>query len=161
MNPLFFDLTVDKNSNTVSITREFAADKSLVWDAFTKKEILDQWWAPKPYRSETKTMDFKEGGFRLYAMVSPKDERHWAREDYEKINASESFTASKTFCDANGVVASGIPSSLWKHHFSEKASVTTVNIDIRYENAAHLEKMIEMGFKEGITVCLNQLEALL
>ena len=99
MNPLFFDLTVDKDSNTVSITREFAADKSLVWDAFTKKEILDQWWAPKPYRSETKTMDFKEGGFRLYAMVSPKDERHWAREDYEKIDASESFTASKTFCD--------------------------------------------------------------
>ena len=44
-NDLLFDFTVDKTAKTVFITREFAADLSLVWDAFTKKEILDQWWA--------------------------------------------------------------------------------------------------------------------
>ena len=47
-NDLLFDFTVDKTTKTVVINREFAASLALVWDAFTKQEILDQWWAPKP-----------------------------------------------------------------------------------------------------------------
>ena len=66
---LLFDFTVDKSTNTIHITREFAADIDLVWDAFTTAEILDQWVAPKPWKSKTKVMDFKVGGRRFYAMV--------------------------------------------------------------------------------------------
>ena len=43
-NSLLFDFTVDKTAKTVFVNREFDADISLVWDAFTKQEILDQWW---------------------------------------------------------------------------------------------------------------------
>src|SRR5580765_2791097 len=71
-NNLLFDFTVDKTTKTIFINREFAADLSLVWDAFTKQEILDQWVAPKPWASKTKVMDFKVGGRRFYAMVSPE-----------------------------------------------------------------------------------------
>ena len=71
-NHLLFDFTVDKATKTVFITREFAAELSLVWDAFTRLEILDQWWAPKPLQSKTKIMDFKVGGRRFYAMVWPE-----------------------------------------------------------------------------------------
>ncbi len=74
MNNLQFDFTVDKAAKTVYITREFNAELPLVWDAFTKQEILDQWWAPKPWMSKTKSMDFKVGGRRFYAMVSPEGE---------------------------------------------------------------------------------------
>lgn len=70
-NPLLFDFTVDKSTNTVFVEKEFDAERSSVWDAFTKQEILDQWWAPKPLMSKTKYMDFKVGGRRFYAMVSP------------------------------------------------------------------------------------------
>ena len=38
-NDLLFDFTVDKTAKTVFINREFDADLSLVWDAFTKQEI--------------------------------------------------------------------------------------------------------------------------
>ena len=69
-NNLLFDFTVDKAKKTVYITREFDADLSLVWDAFTKAEILDQWVAPKPWSSKTKHMNFEVGGRRFYAMVS-------------------------------------------------------------------------------------------
>ena len=57
-NNLLFDFTVDKATKTVFINREFDADLSLVWDAFTKQEILDQWWAPKPLTSKTKYYGF-------------------------------------------------------------------------------------------------------
>ena len=39
-NNLLFDFTVDKSTKTVYITREFDAELSLVWDAFTKAEFL-------------------------------------------------------------------------------------------------------------------------
>ena len=41
-NNLLFDFTVDKTTKTVFVNREFAADLSLIWDAFTKQEIIDQ-----------------------------------------------------------------------------------------------------------------------
>jgi len=69
-NDLLFDFTVDRAAKTVYITREFDAPLSLVWDAYTKQEILDQWWAPKPLSSKTKFMNFEVGGRRFYAMVS-------------------------------------------------------------------------------------------
>ena len=76
---LLFDFTVDKATATIHITREFAADLDLVWDAFTKAEILDQWMGPKPYRVQTKEMDFREGGRWLYAMISARECRQSAR----------------------------------------------------------------------------------
>ena len=72
------DFIVDKPTKTVSITKEFAFELSLVWDAYTKPELLDQWWAPKPWTSRTKVMDFKVGGRRFYAMVSPEGDERWA-----------------------------------------------------------------------------------
>jgi hypothetical protein len=64
-NNLLFDFTVDKAAKKVFITREFYVDHSLVWDAFTKAEILDQWVAPKPWSSKTKHMNFEVGGKRF------------------------------------------------------------------------------------------------
>ena len=51
-NNLQFDLSIDKATKKVFITREFDADLALVWDAFTKAEILDQWNAPKPFEAK-------------------------------------------------------------------------------------------------------------
>ena len=51
---LLFYFAVDKTTKTVYVNREFAAERLLVWDAFTKQEILDHWWAPNPWVSKTK-----------------------------------------------------------------------------------------------------------
>ncbi len=84
-NNLLFNFTVDKAAKTVYITREFNAELSLVWDAFTKAELLDQWVAPKPWTSKTKYMHFEVGGKRLYAMVSPEGMERWAIQEYLSI----------------------------------------------------------------------------
>ena len=53
-NDLSFDFTVDKPAKTVLIIREFDAELLLVWDAFTKAELIDQWIAPAPITAKTK-----------------------------------------------------------------------------------------------------------
>ena len=94
---LLFDFTADKATKTIHITREFAADIDLVWDAFTKAEILDQWTAPKPWKARTKEMDFREGGRCLTAMVSPENVSHWSLAEFIKIQPKSVFTSRNSF----------------------------------------------------------------
>ncbi|MBK9315508.1 MAG: SRPBCC domain-containing protein [Acidobacteria bacterium] len=158
-NSLLFDFTVDKATRTVFVNREFAAELSLVWDAFTKQEILDQWWAPKPWVSKTKYMDFKVGGRRFYAMVSPEGVERWSIQEYTSITPITNFKMSNAFADKDENPE--LPGSDWDLNFSEQNGTTTVRITIKNESLARLEKMIEMGFKEGFTMTLNYLEGLL
>jgi len=154
-----FDFTVNKTTKTVFITREFAADISLVWDAFTKQEILDQWWAPKPWSSKTKYMDFKVGGRRFYAMVSPDGQERWSIQEYTSISPKTNFKFFNAFADKDENPE--LPGSDWDLNFSEQNGTTTVRVAIYNESLARMEKMIEMGFSEGFKMTLNSLEDLL
>ena len=159
MNHLLFDFTVDKAAKTVFITREFAADLSLVWDAFTKQEILDQWWAPKPWTSKTKVMDFTVGGRRFYAMVSPEGHMTWSVQKYTSITPKTNFKYLSAFADADENPQ--LPGSDWDYSFSEENGKTKVSIIIYNDSLERMEKMIEMGFKEGFTATLDELDHLL
>ncbi|MEH6763038.1 MAG: SRPBCC domain-containing protein [Aequorivita antarctica] len=159
MNNLLFDFIVDKEAKTVFITREFAAEHSLVWDAFTKQEILDLWWAPKPWASKTKFMNFEVGGRRFYAMVSPEGQEHWSIQKYTSISPKTNFKLWNAFADKDENPE--LPGSEWDLNFSEQNGKTKVRITIYNESLARMEKMIEMGFKEGFTMTMNNLEKLL
>jgi uncharacterized protein YndB with AHSA1/START domain len=159
-NIMQFDLTVDKTTKTVFVTREFDADLSLVWDAFTKKEILDQWWAPKPWASRTKVMNFEVGGRRFYAMVGPDgQEERWAIQRYTSISPKTNFKFFNAFADKDENPE--LPGSEWDFNFSEENGITKVKISIYNESLSRLEKMVEMGFKEGFAMALKNLEDLL
>ncbi len=158
-NDLLFDLTVDKATKTVSINREFAAGLSLVWDAYTKQEILDQWWAPKPYTSKTKVMNFEVGGRRFYAMVSPEGQERWSIQKYTSISQKTNFKIYNAFADKDENPE--LPGSEWDLNFSEQNGTTKVSITIYNESLERLEKMIEMGFKEGYAMTMKNLENLL
>jgi len=157
-NSLLFDFTVDKSKKTVYITREFDAELSLVWDAFTKKELLDQWVAPKPMTSKTKYQDFKVGGKRFYAMVSPDGQERWALQEYTSITPKTNFKMYNAFADKDeNPEPSG---SEWDHTFSEHNGVTTVSIVIYNESLERLERILD-GFTQGMKMSLSNLENLL
>jgi uncharacterized protein YndB with AHSA1/START domain len=153
------DFTVDKSTKTAFINREFDADLSLVWDAFTQPALLDQWWAPKPYASKTKVMNFEVGGRRFYAMVSPEGQEHWSVQKYTSISPKTNFKFLNAFADQDENLQ--LPGSEWDLNFSEQNGTTKVSISIYNESLERMEKMIEMGFKEGFAMALNNLEDLL
>ena len=159
MNPiLHFDFAINKNNNTINVEREFAADLATVWDCWTRPELLDLWWAPKPYRTRTKSMDFREGGRWLYAMISPENVPHWCKADYQSIDPHKSFSGLDAFCDENGKENEEFPRALWNNRFRMNTDVTSVNITIQYKTLADVEKIISMGFKEGFTMALENLD---
>jgi uncharacterized protein YndB with AHSA1/START domain len=158
-NDLQFDFTVDKTTKTVTIVREFAAELPLVWDAYTKQEILDQWWAPKPWASKTKSMNFEVGGRRFYAMVSPEGQERWSIQKYTSITPKTNFKILNAFADEDENPE--LPGSEWDLTFSEQNGTTKVSVSIYNESLERLEKMIEMGFKEGFSMTMKNLEELL
>jgi uncharacterized protein YndB with AHSA1/START domain len=157
-NDLLFDFNVDKAAKTVYITREFNAGLSLVWDAFTKAELLDQWGAPAPMRAKTKYMNFEVGGRRFYAMVSPDGQERWAVQEFTSITPKTNFKMYNAFSDEHE--NREMPGSEWDYIFSEQNGITKVHITIFNESFERLEKLLE-GFKIGFNMTLANLENLL
>ena len=159
MKDLLFDFNVNKETKTVIITREFNAELSLVWDAFTKPELLDQWSAPKPWMARTKHMNFEVGGRRFYAMVSPEGQEGWAVQRYTSITPKTNYTFFNAFADKDEQLQ--LPGSDWDNTFSEQDGITKVVISIYNESLERMERLIETGFKQGFTMTLTNLEEML
>ena len=158
---LLFNFLVDQEKNTITVRREFAAGRQLVWDCHTKSELLEQWFAPKPWKARTKSMDFREGGHWHYAMCGPEGEEHWGRMDYISIQAIENFKAWDGFCNAEGEMNAQLPRAEWHSTFEELSDTTLVQTVVTYQSLADLETVIQMGMKEGLSMALDQLEVLL
>jgi uncharacterized protein YndB with AHSA1/START domain len=158
---LFYDFTVDKATNTINIKREFAAERPTVWDCYTKSEILDQWWMPSPWKSRTKCMDFREGGRWHYAAVGPNGEAHWSIASYVKIEPKNLFIAMDAFGDADGNINPQLPQSKWTMNFSDLDNNTLVHGIMEFPDMAQLEQTIAMGFKEGLEMAMQNLDAML
>ncbi|MES2893503.1 MAG: SRPBCC domain-containing protein [Bacteroidota bacterium] len=158
---LLINFTVDKEAKKLRVIREFAAPVKNVWAAWTESDLLDQWWAPKPWKTETKSMDFRVGGTWVYAMVGPEGEKHWCKNDFTSITPLKDFSGRDAFCDEAGNITESLPQSNWANEFSETADSTIVNIEVSYDELSDLEKILEMGMQQGLTAALENLDALL
>ncbi|WP_431244544.1 SRPBCC family protein [Flavobacterium sp. P21] len=158
---LLMNFSLDKENKTVNVKRKFNAPLSNVWSAWTEAEILDQWWAPAPIKSKTKRMEFKEGGRRLYAMVTPEGDERWSFFEYTSISPKTNFKHTSTFCDADENPIPNFGSSNWSVTFSEEENATIVDIAIHRDNLAEIEQLIETGFKEGFTSAMDSLDKIL
>jgi len=156
-----FDFLVDKEKSTITIKREFAAKRQLVWDCYTKSELLDQWFAPKPLTTKTKFMDFSEGGHWLYAMVDPDGQEYWGRMDYQTIQPIDNYTSLDGFCDDTGALNPELPRARWNVSFSDAATHTVVETVVSYTSPEALQQVVQMGLKEGLTSTLERLDELL
>ena len=156
---MLIDFIVDKPTKTVCVTAEFEADLDLVWDAYTKPELLDEWYAPKPWTSKTKHMNFEVGGRRFYAMVSPEGAERWVIKKFTSISPKTNFKMLSAFADKDENPE--LPGSDWDLNFSEQDGTTKVSISIYNESLERLERQIEGGFREGTMAQLQNLEELL
>ena len=155
---LLMNFLVDKERKQIKVEREFDAPLDMVWAAWTQSDLLDQWWAPKPWQAKTRHMDFSEGGYWLYAMVGSEGEEHWGRLDFQRIVKMKKFSALDAFCDENGTINEDLPRSQWENNFKATGDSTNVSIVISFKALTDLEKTVEMGFREGFTAGLENLD---
>ncbi|MDN3549496.1 SRPBCC family protein [Mucilaginibacter aquaedulcis] len=155
------EITKDVANKKINVTRAFAAPVEKVWKAWTDSSILDKWWAPRPWRAETKSLDFKAGGLWLYAMIGPNGEKSWCRVDIKTVSPQQSFTSTARFCDEEGNPDASFPSMHWITQFSATVAGTNVDVEISFDNEVDLHKIVEMGFEQGFTMALGNLDEVL
>ncbi|MCC6824549.1 MAG: SRPBCC domain-containing protein [Acidobacteria bacterium] len=153
------EFNINKNTKTVTITAEFDAPRDMVWDAYTRAELLDQWWAPKPFISRTKAMNFEVGGRRFYAMISPEGQERWAVQKYTSITPKTNFKFFNAFADENENL--DLPGSDWDLNFSDNGDGTKVSVSIYNESLERMERVIAMGFREGTEATFENLKEFL
>lgn len=151
----------DLKEKSILVTKEFNAPVALVWRAFTESEILDKWWGPAPWRAETKFQDFSVGSYWLYAMVGPENQKHWARMNYLSIDTHKNFQLEDAFCDENGIVNPELPVSRGSNVFTATATGTRVEFKMYCSTEEQIQQIIDMGFEQGITICMEQLDRLI
>lgn len=156
-----FDFIVDRNNNTMTIRREFAASRQLVWDCYTKQELLDQWFAPKPMTTKTKELNFSEGGHWIYAMIDAEGNEYWGRMDYQTISPIDGYTGLDGFCNDKGELNPDLPRAKWDVSFHSKGNHTVVETIVAYKAHEDLEVVIQMGMEEGMGSTLARLDELL
>lgn len=158
---LRFEFLVDKGRQTITVIREFAGPRQLVWNCHTRSELLDQWFAPKPLTTRTKHMDFRVGGYWHYAMITPDDQKFWNRLDYKAINPIDGYAAQDGFCDETGAVNPNLPGSLWDVAFADEGARTLVTTIVQYGSADALQAAVDMGLEGGMASTLERLDELL
>lgn len=157
-NSMLFDFKVDKTKNEIVVDRSFDAPLDLVWAAWTEADILDKWWAPKPYQAVTKSLNFVVGGRWHYYMLGPENDKQWCVFDYDAIKPMEYYAGHDAFCDENEVVDSTKPEVKWKNSFRPDGTQTIVTIELKFDSMSDLETIIQMGFKEGFAAGMENLD---
>lgn len=158
---LQFDFLVNKEQNTITVRREFLASQQLVWDCYTKQELLDQWFAPKPLTTKTKSMDFSEGGHWHYAMVEPNGTEYWGWTTFIEIKPIDYYTSTDAFTNEAGEINTDLPQAKWIVSFTTKGENAVVETIITYNSLEDLEVVIQMGMEDGLTSTLERLDELL
>lgn len=154
-------ITKDAANKKLHVVRNFDAPTNVVWKAWTNPEVLDSWWAPKPWKAKTKSMDFREGGAWLYSMVGPEGEEHRCRADFNTISENNWYRGRDGFCDENWNVVAEPPGMDWYVVFSESGAGTKVEVEITFASEADMQKIVEMGFEEGFTAAHGNLDEVL
>lgn len=152
---------VAKDAKTITVERAFAAKLDTVWAAWTQAEILCQWWAPKPYICVNTALDFRPGGRWSYSMQGPEGDRHYCFFDYEEVRPKTFYSGRDGFCDEQGNINTALPSMHWENSFKPQDGSTLVRVVIKFKATEDLDAIVAMGFKEGFTLGMDQLDDLI
>lgn len=151
-----------------SISREFSAPRSLVFEVYSKAEHLAKWWGPKGADVTVKEFDFKPGGRFLYSMPAQDNTIWWGMFVYNEINEPELLTFVSSFADEDGNVirapfSPDFPLEIYNHlKFTEAGGKTTIHMTGAPVNASDAEldfyKAMHPSMQQGFAGTLAKLE---
>jgi len=91
-----------RQSEPFIVTREFDAPLALVWQAWTERDRLMQWWGPKGFKMPVAKMDFRPDGMFHYSMIAPNGATMWGKFVYREIVPMEKLVWVNSFSDPEG-----------------------------------------------------------
>jgi uncharacterized protein YndB with AHSA1/START domain len=144
------------------MTRVFEAPRALVWDAFTKPELVRRWlFGPDGWSFAVCEIDLRVGGRFRYVWRRPAASGEKTIEMgmggvYREVSAPERLVATEKFDD------SWYPGeALGTLLFIERGGRTTLTQTMLYESRAARDAVLASPMEEGVTAGYDRLARLL
>ena len=151
----------DPETLTLTITSEYAAEPSRVWQLWADPRKLERWWGPPTYPATVTEHRLVAGGRVTYFMTGPTGDRHFG---YWNVLAAEPPAALEFedgFADDSGAPNSALPSTRTRVRINAAGAVTRMTMVATFPSVEAMTQLIEMGMEEGIRLALGQADAIL
>jgi uncharacterized protein YndB with AHSA1/START domain len=155
---------VQKNPEalTLTITSEFSAPVEKVWQIWENPRLLERWWGPPTYPATMVEHDLAPGGRVHYFMTAPEGDRYHGWWRVLAIDAPHRLEIEDGFADDTGAPNPDLPVTIMRVTLAERPDgVTRMAIESTFASTAAMEQVLSMGVEEGMTLALNQIDALL
>jgi uncharacterized protein YndB with AHSA1/START domain len=150
----------DPERLTLSITAEFDAPMSRVWQLWEDPRQLERWWGPPTYPATFVEHDLTPGGTVTYFMTGPEGDRHngWWR--VSKVEPPNRLEFEDGFADADGKPQSEMPTIVMRVTIEATESGTRMVIEDTFASLEAMDQLVAMGMEEGMTLALGQIDDL-
>ena len=139
------------------LARIIDAAPERVFRAWTRPELLTQWFAPRPYTTPVAELDVRPGGRSLIVMKSPEGVEMPNRGVFLEVVENERLVFTNAYTEA--WEPSDKPFMTVILTFEPEAEGRTRYIArVRHWSVEDREAHEQMGFHEGWGVCAEQLE---
>lgn len=151
------ELTVTTPADTdVVLTRAFDAPRDLVFDAWTKPELLMRWFGARGWNLRTCELDLRVGGSWRFVSRGPDGTEMGQGGVYREIVPSSRLVYTEVFDNQ-----SYPGESLITHAFVERTGRTTVTSTVRYPSKEARDIALSYPMKRGLAEAFAQLDEVL
>jgi uncharacterized protein YndB with AHSA1/START domain len=142
------------SDHEIVMTRVFDAPRRMVFDAFSKPELLKRWFGPRGWTLTTCEVDFRVGGGFRFVLRGPNGKEMGMRGTYREITPPERSVHTESFDDYPGESqVTGI--------FVEQNGKTTLTVTVLYDSKEVRDTVLQSGMEHGAAESYDRLAELL
>lgn len=151
----------DLESLTLILVADFAAPVQRVWELWADPRQLERWWGPPGYPATFSEHDLTPGGTSAYYMTSPEGERYpgWWR--IQTVAPPTALAFTDGFSHPDGTPNMEMPVTESRMTLVERDGGTRMELVSTFASREDMDKLLEMGMRDGLTLAVGQMDALL
>jgi len=139
----------------ILITRDFDAPKHLVYEAWTRPELVKRWWNAKRGEVTIAEIDLRVGGKWRYVMVADGGLEVGFHGEYREIVPNERIVSTEVY---EGIPDAEEHATLNTLTLTEADGRTTLTILVQHPNKEGRDAHINSGMEAGMQDAMDLLE---
>jgi len=141
----------------IAMTRVFDAPRTMVWDAWTRPELLQRWLGlQNGWTFPVCEVDLRVGGEYRYVWRSATGQEMGMRGVFREIRPPSRLVSAERFDDP-WYEGEGISTIT----LEERAGSTTLIMTLRYDSKEIRDSVLKSPMESGVAISFDQLEQLL
>ena len=154
------DVQQNFDTLTLTLTAEFAAPLTRIWQVYSDPRQLEKVWGPPTYPATVVDHDLTPGGRVHYLMTGPEGDKHAGYWKITAVDEPTGFSFEDGFADLEFNPTPGLPVSRNVYTFAEHGGGTRAVYVSTFDSAEALQQILDMQMVEGATSAINQIDDL-